>query len=346
MIRSITGTAALALAGMLSPAMAETGPGTPLLPQVVVPEPAPTGQFGAPRARMAEGDLEGAAMIEEIRKQIGDRYVTDMSWSDDDRERLSLLVSGTYLNDYMPQGSGVGISNGHFIPPKVEAAAAGDAAGSGEELAGLALSPAGIRAMAMMTPDQIKAIALMAELSRNPDADLAALLASAGAETGTPRGAVGPAGYAMHVGDGNNLALIGWYAGEQDGTVYIENDQFLGSRVGVELGSVIGQFGHVTEIERGAGGIVVSFESGDRIASLGAPEFIGPGIPALGGDLEQPELLALPLETPASTPFGEIIVTDPAPRKADSLVRPPRRPAPVQEAVASAADRKAEAGEG
>lgn len=340
------GTAAFALAAMLSPALAETSGSPMLLPQVIVPEPVQNDPLASGRTRADADDLEGAAMIDEIRKQIGDRYVTDMSWSDDDRDRLSLLVSGTYLNDYITQGSGVGFSNGRFIPPEVDAAAPVDAEDATGELAGLALSPAGIRAMAMMTPDQIKAIALMAELSRNPDADLAALLASAGAETGSARAGGGVAGHAMHVGDGNNLALVGWYAGEQDGTVYIENDQFLGSRVGVEIGSVIGQFGHVMEIDRGPAGIVVSFESGDRIGSLGAPEFIGPGIPALGGDLEQPELLAMPGDTPATLPFGEIIVTDPAPGAAAGLTRPPRRPEPVREAVASVREETAEGGEG
>lgn len=336
MTRSITSAAALALAAMLSPAVAETQDGHLLLPQVVVPEPAQPGQVSAQRLADPAEEQDGTAMIEEIRKQIGDRYVSDMSWSDDDRNRLSLLMSGTYLNDYISQGSGVGFSNGRFVPTEDAPAEVSEVASVDGDLAGLALSPEGIRAMAMMSPEQIKAIALMAELSRNPNADLAALLASAGAESGKGARGGGQPEQAMEVGDGNNLALVGWYAGEQDGTVYIENDQYLGSRVGVEIGAVIGQFGHVTDIDQGPEGIVVAFESGDRIGSLDVPEFIGPGIPALGGDLIEPASMAVAVETPSTMPFGEIIVTDPAPVADAGLVRPPRRPEPVKEAAATA----------
>lgn len=296
--------AALAIAG---PGMAEEAEGAFLLPQVVVPERGGSA-IGTGSDDTAGGKAAGTFMLEEIRRQIGDRYVMNVDLDEAQSERLNLLLSGGYLSDYTSEGSGVSFSTGRFAPTP---SAAGDAVAGLETLddvAGFAMTPANIRAMALMTPEQIDAIALMAEINRNPQADLSALIAAGRVAQVGPHSAPRDAAPPMQIGDGSNLALSGWYAAEHDGVVYIENDQFLGSRVGVELGSVIGAFGPVMAIERGVGGVDVVFASGDRIAALGGSDMPSTnGIPALGGALEDPDMDA------ATSALTDIIMSDPVP---------------------------------
>lgn len=294
-------------------------------PSVSLPERDPGAMyfFSPPLYAQDEAALSSAGeklFLDALTNEIDARYQDEEA----DLSRLSALISGDYMKDYTSTVSrAVQFSNSSFSAERHQPAPdqvldayhpqvqPGSAATT--DLAGLALSPEGIRAMAMMTPDQIKAIAVMAELSKNPNAQISDLLAAAGVDQ--------PQGPVLNVGDGQNLGLVGWFAGlDESGRFFIENDGYSGSSVEVHEGAVVGHLGRVVTTSINGDGVYIEFETGDIIRSKPTLRAqIGPGIPVLGDLTNVGDALDIgPVEAPAAAPVaiasGEISVSDPAPR--------------------------------
>jgi len=284
------------------------------LPVVHIPENDDRGMNLLSRPEAPVLKTETPAEVEEllsgIRAEIGSRYSDVDIGHEESEERLNALLSGDYMSDYLKPGPGpVQFSNGKFKAEDGYGEAPAQSGDSLSELANFAITPEGIRAMASMTPDQITAIAAMAELARNPNARIDQLLSAAGEEH---RDTI------IDVGDGRNLALSNWYAGmDEDGSVYIVNDQLPGSRVDLALGQIVGQFGRVVDIRAEGHDVAVAFETGDVVRSPMAVD-LGPAIPALGfiDDELMEEADAYAGYEPGPSGMGAISLSDPAPGQA------------------------------
>lgn len=265
-----------------------------------------------PAIVLPEEDLESASdalspnqkVLSMLRDQIAERYLADGP-AEIDRDRLDALLSGDYIADYHADARNpVQFSNGVFQRHKAAAAAAteepADVGPEKPEPAeeGFQLTPAAIRAMSSMSPDQIEAIALMVQLAQDPDIstinpqaaldaipslsdeeldstspeELLASLTAAAPPAKEPR--------VVDVGNGQTLGLENWQAIlSPDGTVELSNATLPGSRFSVQEGMAVGQFGLVTKVSADPLDLYVEFETGDRISGE-AFDFSG-GIPAL-----------------------------------------------------------------
>lgn len=288
------------------------------MPVIVMPEDDVAAAADAPSSNEAVLDL--------LRAQLSERYLTDADQSVDNA-RLEALLSGEYISDYdTGDHDPVQFSNGIFerrepAASPVVAAPDAPAEATAQTDTRFTLTPAAIRAMSNMSRDQIEAIALMVQLAQDPsqasvtpqaalnaipslsdeeldgtspDQLLAALAAAPAEEPAEPR--------VVNVGNGQNLALENWEVIlSPDGTVQLSNAVLPGSRFPVAEGDVVGQFGRVVEISVEPGDLFVEFETGDRI--LGESVSLDHGIPAIEGDAEDRSIYG-----------GEILVSEAAPR--------------------------------
>lgn len=268
------------------------------LPQIVLPaDDLENAQDGTPR-----GDASNL-MIDTIKNQIAERYLAaDQAQDVDvDQERIGALLDGSYLADYSStsRNDPVHFSNGAFMPatPIASEAEAADASvaeaapAASAPGAGFVMTPEAIRAMSQMSPDQIEAIALMVQISQNPDASTAPVAKASGIpalsdddvaarsaeELLAQMAASSPATAqiastppepprVLDVGNGQDLALDNWeLIVDPDGTAYLNNALLPGSRVEIEPGMTVGMFGRVIEISTDGATPYVAFESGDRI---------------------------------------------------------------------------------
>ncbi|MCW3782568.1 hypothetical protein [Defluviimonas salinarum] len=238
-------------------------------------------------------------VIEMIRGRIAERYVADDG--DIDLERVSALLSGDYLGDYTRErqmDGPVQFSNGVFspaIPDASEPPEPAPSAPASEGFSDFILSPEAIRAMSQMSPDQIEAIALMAQMMKdpesaniNPQRDLGGVPSLSDELAGrSPEELLAELSEdaprqprVVDVGNGRDVTLEGWEVTvDATGAISVGNVALPGSGFEVAVGTVVGQFGRVTEISSIPGDIYVEFETGDRIA--GRQASLTDGVPAL-----------------------------------------------------------------
>ena len=282
-------------------------------------------------AERADMDPMRAAIEEEISTRYADT-------GDMDGTRLAALMSGDFLADY--EGSGIGgpvsFSNTVFTPTEKPAETSPD--GPASVTSGAEASMSGSGVPNGLTPMQLQAIAMMAEMML--DRGVATGETSSGFLPGTMEGipALGtdlddadPARIlqaamnaqqpqTVDVGDGRNMYLAEWSAGiDADGLPFIANERIPGSQINVAVGAIFGEFGRVTAIDADGGDVTVTFESGDEISSPERAD-MPPEVPALtAGDL-----------VPGDDLSGEIIVSKAAPATAHVQGQAPARsPRPI-----------------
>lgn len=172
----------LLMSGAAAAGSAGPAPIAPDMPQVLIPARDEAVMSLLPPGTVNAGTLtreSSEALMATIREEMDARYSTDIEL---DEGRIAELISGDYLEQMRPRSSVTFTSKPLDLPTggQETGQAMPEAAASGMTSFGdLAMTPEGLRALASMTPDQIKAVAAMAELSRNPNAEVGALLAAA-----------------------------------------------------------------------------------------------------------------------------------------------------------------------
>ncbi len=308
--------ACTAILSAWSSASAQVASGAEGAPAFAIPAPDPVGSVPI----LQDADAGRLEVLARIGGDLGARYAEP---DNEDGLRLDQIIDGSYMAVYDGPTDPVSIANTTFTPPS-PVATQPVPQGPEADLMRFAMSPDGLRAMSMMSPDQIKAIAFMAEVMRDPTL-AAGTDAAAGRVPGFSQSE--SPGQVVDVGSGETMALEGWYAGlSGSGATILANDVLPGSEIEVAVGSVVGEFGSVTDIVADGAHVEVRFETGDVIASRAVAAPIGPGVPSL--NLADVDLTAPPDEDVVDVAPGEILVSlGHSPTRIRRSVRPPLRPA-------------------
>ena len=337
------------------------------LPAIVLPiEDVAAGETSATdAAATSSSDL----LMATIKSQISERYLAASSGETGaEQGRIDALLDGSYLEDYSAtsRNDPIHFTNGIFTPRVQAAEEPGPESPdiprpSDAAVSGFLMTPEAIRAMSQMSADQIEAIALMVQISQNPegapvaapqlqggipalsDEDIksrspeeiiAEMGAMSSAEAPGPRFAPEPP-RVLDVGSGQDLALDNWeLIVEPDGKAYLDNGLLPGSRVEIEPGVTVGVFGRVTEISSDESGFYVVFESGDRIEG---PSPIGTSVPEVSGEamvIAGEIIISGAAETQPGQDVAEAAPAQPSDLAPTQSPRPPQKPRKADDEIA------------